>query len=76
MIYSDGVTETTNPDDEEFGIDRLGQTIKRHLDRTAAGLRDRIEAAVTEFADGTAAVLAPGEELETTATATILEGIE
>ena len=55
VIYSDGVTETADPAGEEFGIDRLGQTILRHLDRTAAGLRDRIEAAVTQFADGTAA---------------------
>jgi len=30
----------------------------------------------SSIADGTAAVLAPGEELETTATATVLEGIQ
>lgn len=55
VIYSDGVTETQNPQGEEFGIRRLEQTVARHLDRSAAGIRDRIEAALTEFADGTAA---------------------
>ncbi len=54
VIYSDGVTETQNPDGEEFGVARLEETVVRNLDRTAGGIRDRIEAALTKFADGTA----------------------
>jgi serine phosphatase RsbU (regulator of sigma subunit) len=55
IIYSDGVTETQNPDGEEFGAQRLQDVVARNLERTSAGIRDRIEAALTEFADGTAA---------------------
>lgn len=55
IIYSDGVTETQNPVGEEFGAERLRDVVARNLERTSAGIRDRIEAALTEFADGTAA---------------------
>ena len=52
VIYSDGVNETVNRKDEEFGVERLTQTVKENLHKSAAGLRDRIEAALSTFADG------------------------
>ncbi len=52
MIYSDGVNETVNQKDEEFGVERLSQTVKDNLDKSASGLRDKIEGALTKFADG------------------------
>ncbi len=55
VIYSDGVTETNNPCGEEFGVERLYKTIARHIESPAAALRDRIEAALTNFAEGTPA---------------------
>ncbi|HMF56456.1 MAG TPA: SpoIIE family protein phosphatase [Pyrinomonadaceae bacterium] len=55
VIYSDGVSEATNPQGEEFGTARLGETVGRNLDASASGLRDRIESALTKFAEGTAA---------------------
>lgn len=55
VVYSDGVTETNNPRGEEFGVERLYKTIQRNLERSAAGLRDRIEAELTKFAEGTPA---------------------
>ncbi|HEX8139965.1 MAG TPA: SpoIIE family protein phosphatase [Pyrinomonadaceae bacterium] len=55
VIYSDGVSEAQNPQGEEFGIKRLSDTVIRNLDASAAGIRDRIEAALTKFAEGTAA---------------------
>lgn len=51
VIYSDGVSETVNPKDEEFGVDRLAQVVKDNLFKSASGLRDRIEAALSKFAD-------------------------
>lgn len=53
VIYSDGVTETADAGGEEFGIERLRETIIANMDLTAAALRDRIESALTKFAGGT-----------------------
>ncbi len=55
VIYSDGVTETANPQGEEFGATRLYEVVARHLDASAASLRDHIESAISKFAQGTAA---------------------
>ncbi|MDT7604193.1 MAG: phosphoserine phosphatase RsbU/P [Acidobacteriota bacterium] len=56
VIYSDGVSETQNPTGEEFGAMRLYDTVARNLDASAAGIRDRIESALTKFAQGTDSV--------------------
>ncbi|PYT03253.1 MAG: hypothetical protein DMF65_04525 [Acidobacteria bacterium] len=56
VAYSDGVTEQTNPKGEEFGTVRLQEAISQNLDASAAGIRDKIEAALTAFAQGTPAV--------------------
>ena len=55
VIYSDGVSEAGNPQGEEFGLKRLSDTVMRNIESSAAGIRDRIEAALTKFAEGTAA---------------------
>ncbi len=55
VIYSDGVSEATSPQGEEFGTDRLLEVVARNLDSSAAGIRDRIEAALTKWAQGTPA---------------------
>lgn len=56
VIYSDGVTETVNPSGEEFGPERLSDVVARNLESSAAGIRDKIEAALTRFAQGMSAV--------------------
>jgi serine phosphatase RsbU (regulator of sigma subunit)/pSer/pThr/pTyr-binding forkhead associated (FHA) protein len=56
VSYSDGVTETQNPKGEEFGTTRLQEVISQNLDRSAAAIRDKIEAALSAFAQGTPAV--------------------
>jgi len=55
VIYSDGVSESVNPSGEEFGPTRLYETVARNLDASAAGIRDRIESALTKFCEGTPA---------------------
>src|SRR5205085_9516981 len=55
VIYSDGVSEAYNPQGEEFGTARLSEAVARNLDASASGIRDRIESALTKFAEGTAA---------------------
>lgn len=55
VIYSDGVSEAVNPAGEEFGPERLYQVVAANLKASASGIRDRIEAALTKFAQGTPA---------------------
>lgn len=55
VIYSDGVSEAVNPQGEEFGTERLYQVVSNNLKASAAGIRDRIEAALTKWAQGTPA---------------------
>ncbi|MET0646671.1 MAG: SpoIIE family protein phosphatase [Pyrinomonadaceae bacterium] len=55
VAYSDGVTESQNPAGEEFGTVRLQEVVARNLSRSAAGIRDKIEAALSTFAQGTPA---------------------
>ena len=55
VIYSDGVSEAVNPKGEEFGPTRLYEVVARNLDASAAGIRDRIESALTKFCQGTPA---------------------
>lgn len=55
VIYSDGVTEATSPSGEEFGPTRLYEVVSRNIDASAAGVRDRIESALTKFSQGTQA---------------------
>jgi len=55
VIYSDGVTEAVSPTGEEFGPTRLYEVVSRNVTSSAAGIRDRIESALTKFSQGTAA---------------------
>lgn len=52
VIYSDGVTEASGSDGEEFETDRLGQAIVRSHHGAASGIIQEINRAVTEFTSG------------------------
>jgi phosphoserine phosphatase RsbU/P len=54
VVYSDGVTEANNINEDEFGIERLQNVIKAHVSQSASRIRDRVEAALSDFT-GTAA---------------------
>jgi len=49
VIYSDGVSEAANLKGEEFGIERLTEVVNKNLHRSASGLRDKIESALSGF---------------------------
>lgn len=49
VIYSDGVSEANNLAGDEFGLDRLSSVIKENLRSSAAGLRDKVESALSSF---------------------------
>ena len=56
VVYSDGMTESLNEEGEEFGEARLIEIVQKHRGRSAAGLRDRIDEALTRFVGKASAV--------------------
>ncbi|HET9795139.1 MAG TPA: SpoIIE family protein phosphatase [Thermoanaerobaculia bacterium] len=53
LMFSDGVTEATNAEDEEFGEERLLGCAVENLGRSPAEIVDRILASVREFVGAT-----------------------
>ena len=49
VIYSDGVSEANNLQEEEFGMERLTEVISKNIKASASGLRDRVESALSSF---------------------------
>lgn len=49
VFYTDGVTETVNKDDEEFGEDRLKNLIKDHINLSAEKMIEKIIQEVKQF---------------------------
>ena len=49
FIYSDGVSEANNLNEDEFGMERLQNVISSNVARSASGIRDKVEAALSEF---------------------------
>ncbi|MCY7348000.1 MAG: SpoIIE family protein phosphatase [Pyrinomonadaceae bacterium] len=49
VIYSDGVSEANNLAGDEFGMERLTQVVSKNLQASAAGLRDKVESALSTF---------------------------
>lgn len=49
VIYSDGASESLNERGDEFGEARLIEIVQKNRQRTAAGIRDRIDEALTQF---------------------------
>jgi phosphoserine phosphatase RsbU/P len=49
VIYSDGVSEANNLQGEEFGVERLSDVISKNITASAAGMRDKIESALSSF---------------------------
>lgn len=49
ILYSDGVVEAANAEGEEFGDERLRQTVERCPETTANRIRDEISGAVRSF---------------------------
>jgi serine phosphatase RsbU (regulator of sigma subunit) len=56
VIYSDGVTESLDEEGEEFGEARLIEIVQKNRGRGAAGIRDRIDEALTKFVGRASAV--------------------
>ena len=53
LLYTDGITEASNPSGEEFGLERLQSTVARYTREPLVAIAVAIETAVEVFADGT-----------------------
>ncbi|MGB7201599.1 MAG: SpoIIE family protein phosphatase [Pyrinomonadaceae bacterium] len=49
VIYSDGVSEANNMNEDEFGLDRLKDVIRANITASASGMRDKVESALSDF---------------------------
>lgn len=56
IIYSDGITESVNAADDEFGEDRLIEVVRSNINRSASGIRDRIDESLSKFVGTTAPI--------------------
>jgi phosphoserine phosphatase RsbU/P len=52
VMYSDGVTESKNENDEEFGSERLSEIIINHRSQTAEAILEKIMKSVCCYSDG------------------------
>jgi len=50
VLYTDGVSEAENPDNEEFGMDRFKAVFADSLPASAGAINDAVFAAVSKFA--------------------------
>ena len=51
VIYSDGVSEANNLKGDEFGMERLIEVVKQNRSRSASGMRDKVESALSVFTE-------------------------
>ncbi|MGI8468903.1 MAG: SpoIIE family protein phosphatase [Pyrinomonadaceae bacterium] len=51
VIYSDGVSEANNLKGDEFGMEKLIEVVRQNRGRSASGLRDKIESALSVFTE-------------------------
>jgi serine phosphatase RsbU (regulator of sigma subunit) len=49
VIYSDGVSEANNLEEDEFGLDRLKDVLHKNISKSASGIRDKVESALSDF---------------------------
>jgi sigma-B regulation protein RsbU (phosphoserine phosphatase) len=52
VLYTDGITEANNPEEEEFGRDRLAEVCVEHRELPVDKLAETIHATVDDFAQG------------------------
>jgi sigma-B regulation protein RsbU (phosphoserine phosphatase) len=52
IVFTDGISESWDENEEEFGEDRLGELIKRNSDQSARKLMEIIESEIDQFTKG------------------------
>ncbi len=59
IVFSDGIVESTNPKDDEYGEERLAEVVKENFAKGVEEIRASVLKSVEEFAAG----IPPGDDL-------------
>ncbi len=54
VLYTDGITEATNPRDEMYGEERLEEVLAAHCRASAREIEERVYSSVKDFTEGAA----------------------
>ena len=54
VLYTDGITEATNPEDEEYGLERLAAACQRHRKKGLEEIGRAVQEDLDEFVQGVA----------------------
>lgn len=52
VLFTDGVTEAINPQEEEFGVERLGHLVRNHRNESATDIVEKISQELDSFVSG------------------------
>jgi sigma-B regulation protein RsbU (phosphoserine phosphatase) len=52
VLYTDGITEAANPDDEMFGEERLEELLTEHRHASAREIEEKVYSSIKDFAAG------------------------
>jgi sigma-B regulation protein RsbU (phosphoserine phosphatase) len=52
VLYTDGITEASNPDDEMFGEERLEELLTEHRHASAREIEEKVYSSIKDFAAG------------------------
>ncbi len=52
LVFTDGITEANNPQEEEFGEDRLLEVVRANIDADVRAVSDHVFAAIEDFSRG------------------------
>jgi phosphoserine phosphatase RsbU/P len=52
LLFTDGIVEATNRQDEDFGRERLEQALRDHIDDDPSGITNAVLRSMTKFTDG------------------------
>ena len=52
LVYTDGVTEANDPDEQEFGEERFLEVVRENIDADVRSVSDKVFAAIEEFSRG------------------------
>jgi serine/threonine protein phosphatase PrpC len=52
VLYTDGITEAANPDDEMFGEKRLEELLTEHRHASAREIEEKVYSSIKDFAAG------------------------
>ncbi|MCX7639711.1 MAG: SpoIIE family protein phosphatase, partial [Pyrinomonadaceae bacterium] len=54
IAFSDGITEASNENNIEFGVDRIADVVQKNIELSASRIRDKVDSAISKFTNNSA----------------------